>query len=111
LEADVAEPYSDLCADLEMYAPTDMAENPPRMAEWLGDRSNLLADIEKLLKEANRKGDVDDVVKELLGTMEQAEAILDAAGWPGGDFLEALQGLAERAARAPEEMEIVTYDL
>jgi hypothetical protein len=111
LEEEVAEPYSNLCADLEIYAPVDMAERPERAMEWLGDRSNLLADIEKELKEANRNGDVDDVVKELLGTMEQAEAILEAAGWPGGDFLEALQGLAERAARAPEEVEIIPYDL
>jgi hypothetical protein len=35
----------------------------------------------------------------MLGTLEQAEAILEAAGWPGdGDFLDGLQALAERPA-------------
>lgn len=81
-------------------------------AQLRGIRPNLLAEIEKQLVEAELKGDVDDLVKGMIDTLKEAEAILETAGWPGGgDFLEALQGLAERAARAPEEMEIVTYDL
>jgi hypothetical protein len=111
IEAEVAEPYSDLCADLENCAPKGLAEQPAKALEWVIDRSNLLLEIEGHLKEAKRDGDPDDAVKELLGTMADAEAILEAAGWPGMDFLEALQGLADRAARAPEETEIMTYDL
>lgn len=114
LEADVAEPYSTLCGTIEDYAKDGEFSNPDdagRALEFLGDRSNLLREIEKLLEEADHKGDVDDTIKELLGTMKEAEAILEAAGWPGTDFLDALQGLVDRAARAPEEAEIVTYDL
>jgi len=116
LEEEVAEPYSNLCADLEHYAPAELAEKPEKACEWLGDRSNLLKEIEEHLKEAGREpqgtNDTADAVKELLGLLSEADAILEAAGWPGdGDFIEALQGLAERAARAPEEIEVMTYDL
>lgn len=55
-----------------------------------------------------RDGDVDDVIGEIVGTLEQAETILEASGWPGdGDFLEALQALADRADKAPK----LGYDL
>jgi hypothetical protein len=105
IEAEVAEPYSDLLADLEIYAPEGLRDKPEKAMEWLGDRSNLLAEIEKELEEAKRPGDVDDAVKDLLKTMADAEAILEAAGWPGdGDFIEGIQALANR----PEPME---YDL
>lgn len=112
IEEAVAEPYSTLCHDIEHYA--EKFSNPDdaeKALEWVGDRSNLLAEIEDQLKEAKRPGDVDDEIKEMIGTLADAEAILEAAGWPGMDFLEALQGLADRAARAPEETEIMTYDL
>lgn len=106
IEEEVAEPYSTLCYDIEQYA--EGFSNPDDAAkalEWIGDRSNLLREIEKEIEDASRKGDVDDVVKELLGTMAQAEDILEAAGWPGdGDFIEGIQALADR----PEPME---YDL
>lgn len=112
LEEEVAEPYGTLCDDLRHYAPDDLKEKPEKALEWLGDRSHLLAEIEEQLREAGHDGDVDDVIKEIIGTLDQAEDILEAAGGPGdGDFIESLHGLAERAARAPEETEVMTYDL
>lgn len=112
IETEVAEPYSDLCCDIENYAKNfSNPDDASKALEWIGDRSNLLTEIEDQLKEAKRDGDVDDIVKEMIGTLADAEAILEAAGWPGMDFIDALQGLADRAARAPEETEIVTYDL
>ena len=113
LEEEVPEPYSTLCDDLEWKAPEALKGKPEKIVEWLGDRSDLLEEIEKELTEAGREpegtNDTADAVKELLETMEQAEAILETAGWPGdGDFIDALQALADRAAKAPPEME---YDL
>lgn len=112
LEEEVAEPYSNLCDDLNIIAPKALTDRPEKQMEWVIDRSNLLTEIEDQLKEAKREGDPDDAVKELLDTLSDAENILEAAGWPGsGDFVDALQGLADRAARAPEETGIMTYDL
>lgn len=108
LEEDVAEPYSDLCAELEDHAPPhlkNVTNGPTRTVEWLADRSNMLGEIEEELKKADREGNADAAVKELLGTMEHAEDILEAAGWPGGgDFINGIQALADR----PEPLE---YDL
>jgi hypothetical protein len=79
IEAEVAEPYSDLCADLERYAkdfsnPDDAA----KALEWVGDRSNLLAQIEEQLKEAGldvgANGlpiDADDAVKDLIAALPE----------------------------------------
>lgn len=111
IEEEVAEPYSTLCLDISFLVPKALEDNPAKSVDWLGDRSNLLTDIEQQLADAKRPGDVDHVIKEMIGTLADAEKILEAAGWPGMDFLEALQGLADRAARAPEETEIMTYDL
>jgi hypothetical protein len=53
IEADVAEPYSDLCFDIENYAKDfSNRDDAPKALEWLGDRSNMLAEIEKHLAEA-----------------------------------------------------------
>lgn len=119
LEEEVAEPYSNLCADLENVAPDNLknvVNEHARTLEWLIDRSNLLKEIEDHLRDAGREpqgtNDTADTVKEIVETLGEADAILEAAGWPGdGDLIEALQGLAERAARAPEEIEVMTYDL
>jgi hypothetical protein len=115
IEEEVAEPYSNLCDDLNNVAPDGLTDKPEKQMEWVIDRSNLLEEIEDELREKGKApegtADTADAVKELLGTMAEAEAILEAAGWPGTDFIEALQGLAERAARAPEEIEVMTYDL
>lgn len=116
IEEEVAEPYSNLCADLENVAPGGLKDKPEKQLEWVIDRSDLLGEIEDHLKEAGHEpqgtDDAADKVKELLSILSEADAILEAAGWPGdGDLIEALQGLAERAARAPEEIEVMTYDL
>lgn len=112
LEDEVAEPYSNLCDDLNTTAPEGLTDKPEKQMEWVIDRSNLLGEIEDQLKEAKRDGDVDDEIKDLLATMAQAEALIERAGWPGnGDFIEALETIIERAERAPEEIEVMTYDL
>lgn len=113
LEIDVAEPYWELVADVEHLAPNGMKDKPRKGVEWLGDRSNMLAEIEAALVERiSEPRDADDEVKSLIGILSEAEDILEAAGWPGGgDFITSLNELAERAARAPEETEQMTYDL
>lgn len=98
VEEEVAEPYFTLCDDLANYISGNLT--PEKAVEWLGDRSNLLAEIEMLLEKAGHTGDVDDAVKELLGTLAEAEEIMKAAGWPGdGDFLEALREMTDPVAR------------
>jgi hypothetical protein len=123
IEEEVAEPYGNLCDDLNNAAPKELEDKPEKQMEWVIDRSNMLQDIEKAIEEAavlpstGANGlpvqrDTEDAVKELLDMLGKAQDVLEAAGWPGdGDFLEALNGLAERAARAPEEIEVMTYDL
>lgn len=64
IEDEVAEPYSTLCDDIEHYCPNN--ETPQRALEWIGDRSNLLAEIEEFLKASGRTGDVDDEIKKLI---------------------------------------------
>lgn len=67
IEEEVAEPYSTLCHDIEHYA--EKFSNPDdaeKALEWVGDRSNLLAEIEELLKTSGRTGDVDDEIKKLI---------------------------------------------
>lgn len=75
IEKEVAEPYSTLRDDIEHYAkdysnPDDAA----KALEWIGDRSNLLAEIEELLKASGRIGDVDDEIKKLI---ENAPAAME----------------------------------
>lgn len=79
IEADVAEPYSTLCDDLEHYAP-DHKGSPSHKLEWLGDRSNLLAQIEEQLKDAGHAGDVDDIVKKLCEDLAEAREVLAENG-------------------------------
>lgn len=107
---DVVNFHYELCESLEQYAP-DIPGDAARQAEWLGDRSNLLGEIEKELEEAKRKGDVDDEIKDMLATLEDVRLILDAQGFEGVELIQALEELAERASRAPEETEVLTYDL
>lgn len=113
IEEEIAEPYGNLCSDIEHYAkefsnPDDAA----KALEWIGDRSDLLKEIEDALKDDGHEpegtADTADAVRELLGTMTQAEALLERAGWPGTDFIDALEKLIERAEKAPPAME---YDL
>lgn len=85
IEAEVAEPYSELCCDIEQYAKDGGFSNPDdalKAVEWLGDRSNMLADIEKLLEESDAlpktgpnglpiKRDTDDAIRELLEALAE----------------------------------------
>ena len=101
LEEDVAEPYSDLCADIEHTAPANLKDNHLKALERLNDRSAMLDEIEKHLSEWTDKlaPDADDAVKILLGTLGDAEDILETAGWPGaGGFIAGIQALADRPA-------------
>lgn len=105
LEEQVANPFFDLCDDLNHHAPDGLKDKPEKQVEWLGDRSHLLAEIEKQLQDAGRDGDADDIVKEMLDELEQAKSLLEDHGWTGFNFLDALGKLAENA---PTPME---YDL
>lgn len=70
LEEAIAQPYYDLCDDIEYRAPDhlkgDAVNKHARIVEWLRDRSDLLAEIECHFKEADLAGDVDDLVRQLL---------------------------------------------
>jgi hypothetical protein len=67
IEEEVAEPYSTLCHDIEHYAKDySNPDDAEKALEWVGDRSNLLAEIEELLKASGRTGDVDDEIKRLI---------------------------------------------
>lgn len=116
LEIDVAEPYWELVGDIEHSAPADLKDKPGKALERLNDRSATLDEIEKHLNEAGREpkdtDDAGDAVRALLGILDKAEDILEAAGWPADvDLIDGMTELAERAARAPEETEQMTYDL
>lgn len=111
LEEDVAEPYGNLCDDLNSAAPEGLKDKPEKQMEWVIDRSNLLQDIEKELDEDGRTGDTDDQVKALLETLGNIREIVGLEGGTDEDLEEAVRTLAERAARAPEEIEVMTYDL
>jgi hypothetical protein len=69
IEADVAEPYSELCLDISFLVPKELEDKPAKSVEWLGDRSNMLKEIEKHLAEAGHEGDADDAVKAVIGEL------------------------------------------
>jgi hypothetical protein len=108
LEAAVAEPYSDLCADLEYYAPDGLKGKPEKVVEWLADRAALLDEIEKELKERDREpegtADTADAVREALGTLDYIADTLDVNDAWEGDMENSIKRLCER----PKPME---YDL
>lgn len=56
LETDVAEPYEELCGDIEHATPRGLrdAMTPAQQLERLTDRCAMLDEIETLLAEANR---------------------------------------------------------
>lgn len=111
IEEDCAEPYSDLCADIAHYAkefsnPDDAA----KALEWIGDRSDLLKEIEDALTENGREPEgtdnAADTVKHLLKDMREIEEILEGEGRDGaGDIAEALR---HTLANWPPKLE---YDL
>lgn len=106
IEEECAEPYGNLCSDIEHYAkdfsnPTDAA----KALEWVGDRSNLLKEIEEELDKDGRTGDTDDQVKALLETVAKLRDILGLEEGTDEDIENAVQALVDRAPAAME------YDL
>lgn len=85
--------HLELVEDLEHYVKTaapDLMGKPRRIAEWLGDRSDLLGELEDRLDKAGCKGDIGDTLEELLQMREDLEEVreaLQARGWldEGGD--------------------------
>lgn len=79
IETEVAEPYSDLCADIELYAadysnPTDAI----KALEWVGDRSNLLKELEELLAaEGYADCDPDDALRNIFEKLDSLESTLN----------------------------------
>lgn len=98
IEAEVAEPFYTLCDNLDHYAP-DLKGKPEKQLEWIGDRSHLLDELkEKFEQHGYTEGDVDDRLAEVLDTLATAEDTLRKRGhWQDGEFIDALQELAERA--------------
>lgn len=108
LEEDVADPYGEFCDDLAHYAPEHRG-NPSKALEWLGDRSQMLAEIETHLENSSiGPGDADDLVKQTLDELGSVEEIMrEHGGWTEGDLQDALFALIERASKAPA----MEYDL
>lgn len=107
IEEEVAEPFSNLCSDLDHYVPANPGK-PDKQLEWLGDRSALLSEIQDELAKDDRTGDVDDLVKELISEIGNVEEIMrEHGGWTEGDLQDALFALIERAEKAPK----LEYDL
>lgn len=108
LEEEVAEPYSDLCAELEYRAPDGLKDEPEKIVEWLADRGALLDEIEEELKERDREpegtADTADAVREALGTLDYIADTLDVNDAWEGDMENSIKRLCER----PKPME---YDL
>jgi hypothetical protein len=108
IEEECAEPYGNLCSDIEHYAkdfsnPDDAA----KALEWIGDRSNLLKEIEEELDKDGRTGDTDDQVKVMLETLAKIREIIGAPDTATDEDLEiAVQELVD-AVPAKE----MTYDL
>lgn len=80
IEADVAEPYSKICDYLSCYVPQTLQDEHVKAVEWLGDRSNLLTEIEEQLEKAGHAGDVDDVIKKLCEDLVEAREVLAENG-------------------------------
>lgn len=109
LEEEVAEPYSELCDDLNHHAPEGLKDKPAKALEWLGDRSALLVEIEEQFQKASREGDADDIVREVLDELNNVETIMrEHGGWTEGDLQDALFALIKRAGKAPQPLQ---YDL
>jgi type I restriction-modification system DNA methylase subunit len=102
IEEEIAEPYGNLCSDIEHYAKSN-PDDAAKALEWLGDRSNLLKEIEEELAEDGRTGDTDDVVRELLGEIDDIKMALKMHGFELDEFFEAIT--------KPEASLKVEYDL
>lgn len=107
IEEEVAEPFSNLCGDLDHYVPANPGK-PDKQLEWLGDRSALLSGIQDELAQSDRTGDVDDIVKEMIAELDGVEAIMrEHGGWTEGELSDAIFALIDRAEKAPK----LEYDL
>lgn len=106
LDKEVAQPYSDLCSDLEHYAPGHRG-NPSKALEWLGDRSAELGEIHDLFTPDELQGEnVPDQIKERFDELKEIEATLTEQGLRGnGSLADAIFDLCERVPPAQE------YDL
>ena len=100
IEEEVAEPYSDLTAEVEhQVKDAPPMDTPLKAVEWLANRSNMLAGIEKHFEKVDMKGDVDDLTRQVLDELGNIETIMEEhGGWTEGDLQEALFALIERAA-------------
>jgi hypothetical protein len=108
IEEEVAEPYSTLCDDIEHYAKDfSNPDDAPKALEWIGDRSNLLKEIEEELDKDGRTGDTDDQVKALLETLAK---IREIAGVPDTATDEDVENAIQALVDAAPTKEL-TYDL
>lgn len=113
LEAEVAEPYGELCDDLDHNAPEELKGKPAKALERLIDRSDLLAEIETKLRDAGflpEGTEIDDALDNALEIVADLEIVMRRNGWKDGegDLIDALDDLAEKVNRAPPALE---YDL
>lgn len=65
--------YFKLVDDLDYYAPA-LRGDPQEQLEWLGDRSNLLVDIENQLKQAGLTGNADNMIRQLLAELADEDS-------------------------------------
>lgn len=97
----------ELRGDIAHYAKEfSNPDDASKALEWVGDRSNLLGEIEKALDKDGRTGDVDDQVKALLDLVENIRTILLLPDEATDEDMEtAIQGLMDREPKTLE------YDL
>lgn len=73
--------HDEICEDLEKYAKGQ--GDPLRQVEWLGDRSNMLAEIEEALTEAkilpDGTDDAADAVKKIIELLDLWPKAMHAA--------------------------------
>lgn len=76
--------HDEICEDLEKYA-KGIGE-PIKQVEWLGDRSNLLADIEQTLENFGHKptgtDDSHDAVTKICEALDFLQSEIDALNTP-----------------------------
>lgn len=108
IETEVAEPYSDLCFDIELVAPNGMPVE--KAVEWLGDRSQELDEIRECFsEEAMAETSIPELIKELQDERDTIETVMrEHGGWTEGDLQDALFALIDRANKAAPKLE---YDL
>lgn len=108
---------AEMIEELEHHCPEGMhGKDPLKMIEYLGDRDDVLLEIEKKITDtapilrrwgipARAIKDVDDTVGDLLDLLDDVELALNAEGLTG-NILDMLAELRDRKDAAPME-----YDL